>query len=106
MIAVYTKAGNAYLEALPAGTEQRSVTFFTPRRPFSFDPPTANFLPDFRTLLYWKPAMNLEAGQSQQINFRNADELGRFEIVVEGITKEGYPVSGITRYTVDMEQAP
>ncbi len=106
MIAVYTKTGDAYLDALPAGTEQRSITFLTPKYPFRSDPPAATFLPDFRTLLYWKPAMNLEAGQPQQINFRNADELGRFEIVIEGITKKGHPVSTKTRYTVDIGQAP
>lgn len=106
MIAVYTKAGDAYLQALPTDTERREITFFTPRYPYRSEAPEADYLPDFRTLLHWKPALSLEAAQPQSINFYNRDELGTFIIVVEGITEEGFPVWGTARYSVGMEQAP
>ncbi len=106
MIAVYTKAGDAYLAALPPGTERNEVTFFTPKHSYQSRIPEAAYLPDFRTLLHWQPALNLKGTQAQSINFHNGDELGAFIIVVEGMTEDGYPLQATVRYSVGMEQAP
>jgi hypothetical protein len=106
MVAVYTKSGSAYLDLLPANAMRKSVTFFTPAQPFSMAEPTAAHLPDFRSLLYWKPVMNLQASEPQSIRFSNADELGTFEIVVEGVTADGSPVMGRQRYKVGAGQMP
>lgn len=106
MIAVYTKAGDAYLDVLPPGTERKEVTFFTPKYPYQSEIPKAAYLPDFRTLLHWQPALNLQGTEAQSVNFYNGDELGTFIIVVEGITEEGYPIRGTAQYSVGMEQAP
>jgi len=104
VIAVYTKEGEAYLNALPPAAEVQKVSFFTPYRPFVRPDSLAAHLPDFRTLLYWKPLLSLEGGKNMEITFGNADELGEFEIVVEGRTGEGQKIYGETTYTVSMSE--
>ena len=52
-------------------------------------------IPDQRILLYWNPSITTDKNGKYQIEFYTSDIDGDFEIVVEGITKNG--LSGSTR---------
>ena len=103
MIAVYTKEGNAFREELPPSARQEEVTFFTPLHAYQPTNPLATHQPDLRTLLMWKPGMILRSPEKSSISILNADELGEFEIVIEGVTTEGEIVHGVQRYQIIMK---
>ena len=46
-------------------------------------------LPDFRSLLYWSPALNTGKEGKQSIVFYTSDLAGKFAVVVQGITADG-----------------
>ena len=47
---------------------------------------------DLRQVLYWHPALALEAGAGRRIELRAPDYPGRFKVVAEGLTAEGKPI--------------
>lgn len=47
-------------------------------------------IPDYRTQLLWNPAINTT---SSEITFYTSDVIGLFEIIIEGFTNEGKPLS-------------
>lgn len=58
---------------------------------------TLNTIPDYRDQLYWSPDETLLADKSNEITFYTSDTSGNFEVIVEGYTYEGKPLS-IRRY--------
>lgn len=50
-------------------------------------------IPDYRTLLYWDPALQLLGGSPSEILFFTGDVVGDFEICIEGFTRSGQPIS-------------
>ena len=98
VIAVYTKSGDAYGPALsPTARREQAVLYTAPQTFIS--PDLADYEPDFRSLLHWQPLVNLQ-GDAQTIEVTNADELGTFEVVVEGVSDRGELVFGRATYTV------
>ena len=57
-------------------------------------------IPDFRTVLYWKPILTVAADKAEQLNFFTSDEVGSFIIVVEGLTEDG--ISGCGSFTFEV----
>lgn len=57
-------------------------------------------IPDKRTLLFWDPNIKNE-NESFQVNFFTSDVAGEFEIVLEGFSKTGKPITEIRRFTVE-----
>jgi len=55
---------------------------------------TSNFdrVPDYRTLLFWKPNIVVD-GNSFDFEFFTSDITGEFEIIVDGFTTYGKPIS-------------
>lgn len=104
-IAIYTKEGNAYLPVLPPSALPRSLQFYTPTRPFSAPDSLLVHEPDFRTLLYWQPGVTLSR-EPYTLTFNHADELGEFEVVVEGVTKDGEQIYGRATYSVSLTDIP
>lgn len=51
-----------------------------------------NRIPDYRYQLLWQPELELSAGENP-VTFYTSDVLGKFEIVLEGFTDKGIPVS-------------
>jgi hypothetical protein len=45
--------------------------------------------PDFRTLLYWNPEFLTGAGGTAEISFSTPDVPGSYQVVVEGVTRDG-----------------
>ena len=49
-------------------------------------------IPDFRNQLFWEPSIKIE-NENTQIDFYTSDNIGTYEISVEGFTNNGLPVS-------------
>jgi hypothetical protein len=59
-----------------------------------------DYKPDLRTTLFWEPNIELEENKVVVLNYFNADNPATVRIIVEGITSNGVPVTGITEYEV------
>jgi hypothetical protein len=46
-------------------------------------------IPDFRQLLYWEPSLKVSNTEEKNIEFTTSDCTGNFEIIMNGITKDG-----------------
>ena len=99
VIAVYTKSGDAYGPALSPTARQEQVVLYTAPQAFVSRDTLAAYEPNLRSLLHWQPSVDLQ-GDSQTVEVTNADELGTFEVVVEGVSDRGELVFGRATYTV------
>jgi hypothetical protein len=77
---------------------QRKKEFYSPD--YSTVPAIQSRLADFRDLLYWNPSLSLEKDGKITIEFYSSDKTGKYEISVQGITKEGKPAVGYGTFTV------
>jgi len=57
-------------------------------------------MPDYRPTLYWNPDLSFINGKSS-IDFFTSDEIARYMVFVEGITKNGKICFGTTNFTVN-----
>lgn len=57
-------------------------------------------LPDFRTLLYWNPEVQL-SGDTLEFSFFTSDYSGEYEIIVRGISQDGIPCGGYSIFKVE-----
>jgi hypothetical protein len=51
-------------------------------------------LPDFRTLLFWDPQVEL-SNQNTRVSFYASDHVSKYDIVVRGLTGDGRPCFGL-----------
>ena len=56
--------------------------------------------PDYRQTLYWHPLLTLAPGESITLECKTPAYSGRFELVAEGLTAQGDPVSAHGSFTV------
>ncbi|RNC89928.1 MAG: hypothetical protein ED555_10815 [Allomuricauda sp.] len=52
-----------------------------------------NRIPDYRTLLFWKPNVVVEEGSNLDFEFFTSDISGEYEVIVDGFTTFGKPIS-------------
>ena len=98
VIAITLKKGKELEEAY-AGMESESVRLITPlgyQTPAEFYPPAyeteqsrRSDVPDFRTTLYWDPAVQLDSDGQAQVEFFSSDATVDYEAIVEGVTDDG-----------------
>ena len=79
--------------------ESESVRLITPlgyQTPAEFYPPAyeteqsrRSDVPDFRTTLYWDPAVRLDSDGQAQVEFFSSDATVDYEAIVEGVTDDG-----------------
>lgn len=50
-------------------------------------------IPDFRNTLYWNPSVRPDKDGKLSVNFRTSDNTGEYEIIVQGLTNDGKPLS-------------
>lgn len=76
---------------------QLPVEFYMPK--YSIDSERLNQKPDLRTTIYWNPKVVTDSTGNAKVKFYTADKPNNYNIIVEGITKEGeiYRYSGILR---------
>jgi hypothetical protein len=91
IISLETYEGNAkelsLSEMIPLSyiTPQPAKIYFTP----SYPEKGFARIPDYRTQLFWKPALTMTEGSEQLIDFFTSDVTGNFIISVEGFTTDG-----------------
>ena len=57
-------------------------------------------IPDYRSLLFWKPNVVID-GSSLDFEFYTSDITGKYEIIVNGFTTYGKPISFVNSITVE-----
>jgi len=57
-------------------------------------------IPDYRTLLYWKPGIKQSEQEMKPIHFYSSDLPGNYAVVVQGITEDGVPGSRVIYFEV------
>ena len=55
---------------------------------------------DYRTTIYWNPAVTVDATGKATLNYYNADGDGRYKVVVEGLANDGNVGRSIYYYQV------
>lgn len=107
VIAIYTKRGEAP-ETNPVlkGLLERTIKGYTSYRKFyspKYTPETKdNPAPDFRTTLFWDPEVSTQAGPAN-LSFFTSDQVGRYRIIVEGISSKGTICMGKAEFEVVAE---
>lgn len=105
MIAIYMKQGYTYGSSVPNFQEIRIPGYSLPSvfsSPDYSDPTIDASAADYRSLIYWDPAVRLDAETGKAaIQFYAADLPGRYRIVVEGVTASGQVVRSVAYITVD-----
>ncbi|MFK7811678.1 MAG: hypothetical protein AB8B59_04235 [Maribacter sp.] len=83
----------------------KSITLFRPQpekiyynQSYETSGKVSNRIPDFRYQLLWAPQLNLI--NTEEIHFYSSDVTGDYEIVLEGFTEGGQPVSMRKFFTV------
>lgn len=66
-----------------------------------YEEQTPSSLPDQRDQLFWNPNVIATEKESPSIQFFTSDIEGEFEIVIEGFTQEGKPVSILRTFKVE-----
>ncbi|KAA6351360.1 hypothetical protein EZS27_001323 [termite gut metagenome] len=61
--------------------------FYSPR--YETETQKANFTPDLRSTLFWKPNTNTDEDGKASLDFYTSDNISSYSVVVEGITNKG-----------------
>jgi hypothetical protein len=56
-------------------------------------------IPSFNSFLYWNPVMNCKASDTD-LKFSTSDDIGQFEIQINGFTSDGRPINGSETFNV------
>jgi len=107
VIAFYQKRGNASSADAKPGNGINTFTFVglpTAHRDFYVPRyegnPEADSPIDRRDVLYWKPLMQTDSKGQSVVAFPLSDVAGTIQVVVQGITADGRPISSVQRIQV------
>jgi hypothetical protein len=75
-----------------------SRIFYSPKHVSKFQ---AGQMPDLRFTLYWFPDIKAITNHDYLLKYFNADVSATYNIIVEGITTGGIPITGKTQYKVE-----
>lgn len=78
---------------------QRPVAFYAPK--YETPQQKSSYLPDLRTTLYWKPDLLTDEDGKARIEFYSADTPTLYDIVFEGLTRDGMPVRKVEKIRVE-----
>ncbi|WP_353129177.1 carboxypeptidase-like regulatory domain-containing protein [Parapedobacter pyrenivorans] len=70
--------------------------FYAPK----YDTPERRAVNDIRTTIYWNPDVKTGEDGLAQLDFYNADGVGNYRVVVEGVDEQGNIGRSVYRYTV------
>lgn len=76
---------------------QVSKVYYSPD--YGKDSKSLQRIPDYRTQLFWNPDVTLNKNE-QSLEFYTSDIKGDFEIILEGVTKNGTPIFRSERFQV------
>jgi len=79
---------------------QLQRVFYSPV--YDTDAQVSSHTPDFRSLLYWAPAVKTTTAGKNQLSFYTSDEDGKYVGVIQGMTADGE--SGSQTFTFDVKK--
>jgi hypothetical protein len=77
---------------------QSNREFFSPI--YETQQARASTLPDTRNLLHWSPTITTNADGKAHFEFYTSDVTGKFNVVIQGLSKEGKPGYSLTTFEV------
>ena len=102
LVVVETKDGDfpkefmqPHIKSLDIASSQLQKNYYSP----NYDVDNLTRIPDNRYQLWWNPNVSISA--SKTFNFYTSDLLGKFEVILEGFTSEGDPVSLSETFVVE-----
>jgi hypothetical protein len=109
VIAIYRKSGSdmEHTDVYYKGRTMLNIKGF--HKPQKFYSPTYTLEnikshdPDFRPTLFWNPELKFE-NEKTSIDFFTSDEQSEYQVIVEGISKNGKICFGTTNFTVNKNQ--
>ena len=69
---------------------QRARVFYAPN--YSSDQGRLERIPDYRNTLYWNPLVKINGLSNVDLQFFTSDDIGLYQIEVNGITSKGQPI--------------
>ena len=100
VVAFYSYRSDLAGYSLPESTLQQRYDGVQPYKEFFVPNESLNVrTPDFRSLLYWNPSIEVDGNTN--VSFPASDVTGTFEIMVQGRTATGEPLSASTQFQVD-----
>ncbi len=106
VIAYYTRRGEESMEVPERGPGIDHFThpgFYHAKRffqPVYDEEKPEHERPDYRTTLFWEPNIEMKKGDKQLVTIWTSDQAGDYEVLVEGITEKGLPVTGRYLFSV------
>lgn len=107
VIAFFSETGAMDEEVDPEGGKHiivhQAPGFNRTRQFYSPKYETAEYydLPDLRSTVYWNPTVLVGPNSKREISFFTGDVTGRHRVQVEGITKDGQPISEVFYFEVN-----
>lgn len=98
ILAIYTR--NPVELAEPGVLQLKALPFEPHTRLQIFEPVTDPTLPDFRQLLLWDPAIQLQPGNPVALEFMTSRHTGLFEISIEGVGEAGQRIQETFQFNV------
>lgn len=96
VVAIYTKRGKNGGSKITPGIlnishpgYSQAREFYTPDYSYQKD---EHAKPDIRSTLYWDPNITIDQSGHTQLEFYTSDQLGIFNIIIEGISNDGTPI--------------
>ena len=77
---------------------QQQREFFSPK--YETQQQRDSRIPDTRNLLYWAPSVSTTSSNAGHIEFYASDTIGKYKIVIQGITSDGHAGSSTTIFEV------
>jgi len=74
----------------------RTRQFYSP----SFETSGYYELPDLRSTVYWNPTVMVKPNSKNELSFFTGDLPGHYRVIVEGISKDGQPISEVHLFEV------
>ncbi len=102
VILIYTREGN-FEKVEINGTKPARLFGYHTQRQFSdfFAPPKDKNRPDFRTTLHWNPFLYYNDQGKAEETFWSSDQIGAYDIIVQGLGNDGTPYFGRAAFTVE-----
>lgn len=70
--------------------------FYSPK----YLPATSNPKPDLRSTIYWNPNVIIDKENKKTLNYFNADGIGNYKVIIEGINADGKVGRSVFNYVV------
>lgn len=96
VVAIYTKTGKDAPRKVIQGALNVTHPGYSKAREFYVPdysyPKEEHAKPDIRSTLYWNPSIEIDSLGQAQLEFYTSDQLGVFNVVIQGLSNDGLPI--------------